>query len=276
MKKSWIAYPYVLWSVIFTIVPMLLILYYGFTTTTESGEIVFSLENYKLFFGNEIYTMALWRSLYFSVIATLICFIIGYPVAYILARSNFKNKSFLLSILVIPMWMSLLLRTYAWMILLDNNGLFNMMLEFFGAKPIQLLYNEKSIVFGMVYNFLPFMILPIHSVLIKIDKYAIEAAQDLGANRMQVFRRIIFPLSIPGIVSGVTMVFMPAVTTFAISDILSGRKISLMGNLIENQFVRQDNWHLGSAISIILIVLIFASMIFTSKYEKENEGGGLF
>ena len=276
MKKSWIAYPYVLWSVIFTIVPMLLILYYGFTTTTESGEIVFSLENYKLFFGNEIYTMALWRSLYFSVIATLICFIIGYPVAYILARSNFKNKSFLLSILVIPMWMRLLLRTYAWMILLYNNGLFNMMLEFFDAKPIQLLYNEKSIVFGMVYNFLPFMILPIHSVLIKIDKYAIEAAQDLGANRMQVFRRIIFPLSIPGIVSGITMVFMPAVTTFAISDILSGRKISLMGNLIENQFVRQDNWHLGSAISIILIVLIFASMIFTSKYEKENEGGGLF
>lgn len=276
MKKSWIAYPYVLWSVIFTIVPMLLILYYGFTTTTESGEIVFSLENYKLFFENEIYTMALWRSLCFSVIATLICFIIGYPMAYILARSNFRNKTFLLSILVIPMWMSLLLRTYAWMILLDNNGLFNMMLEFFGAKPIQLLYNEQSIVFGMVYNFLPFMILPIHSVLIKIDKHAIEAAQDLGANGFQVFRRIIFPLSIPGIVSGITMVFMPAVTTFAISDILSGRKISLMGNLIENQFVRQDNWHLGSAISIILIVLIFASMIFTSKYEKENEGGGLF
>ncbi len=276
MKKTWIAYPYVLWSVIFTIVPMFLILYYGFTTTTKSGEIVFSLENYRLFFGNEIYITALWRSLYFSAISTVICLIIGYPVAYILARAKLKNKSFLLLVLVIPMWMNLLLRTYAWMILLDNNGLFNMMLEFFGAKPVQLLYNEQSIIFGMVYNFLPFMILPIHSVLVKMDRFAIEAAQDLGANKFQVFKRVILPLSVPGILSGITMVFMPAVTTFAISDILSGRKISLMGNLIENQFVRQDNWHLGAAISIVLIIFILASMIFTSKYEKDNEGGGLF
>lgn len=276
MKKTWIAWPYVCWAVIFTVVPMFLIVYYGFSVVTPEGNIAFSLANYKEFFQNEIYLSALWRSLWFSAVATLICLIIGYPVAYILARSNFKNKGFLMSMLVVPMWMNLLLRTYAWMMLLDNNGLINSFLSFIGIGNIKMLYSEKSIIFGMVYNFLPFMILPIHSVLVKLDNHAIEAAQDLGANRREVFKRVIFPLSIPGIVSGITMVFMPAVTTFAISDILSGKKISLMGNLIENQFVRQDNWHLGAAISIVLIVIILVSMFFTSKYEKDDERGGLF
>ena len=276
MKKTWIAWPYMCWAAVFTLVPMFLIVYYGFSVVNESGEIVFSLANYKEFFQSDIYMAALWRSLWFSAVATLICLIIGYPVAYILARSSFKNKSFLLSILVVPMWMNLLLRTYAWMMLLDNNGLINSILSLIGIGNIKMLYNEQAIIFGMVYNFLPFMILPIHSVLVKLDKHAIEAAQDLGANRMQVFKRVIFPLSIPGVVSGITMVFMPAVTTFAISDILSGKKISLMGNLIENQFVRQDNWHLGAAISIVLIIIILASMLVTSKYEKDDERGGLF
>lgn len=276
MKKSWIAYPYVIWAVVFTIIPMFLMLYYGFTTETEDGSIVFSLANYKDFFTNKIYLTVLWRSLWFSAVATVICLALGYPVAYILARSNFKNKSFLMSMLVVPMWMNLLLRTYAWLVLLDNNGLVNMALEFFGLSPVRFLYNDGAIIFGMVYNFLPFMILPIHSVLVKMDKHAIEAAQDLGADKMQVFKRITLPLSVPGIISGITMVFMPAVTTFAISNILSGRKTSLMGNLIENQFVLQDNWHRGAAISIVLIVIILLSMVFTSKYEKDDERGGLF
>ncbi len=276
MKKTWIAWPYMCWAAVFTLVPMFLIVYYGFSVVNENGEIVFSLANYKEFFQSEIYMAALWRSLWFSAVATIICLIIGYPVAYILARSDFKNKSFLLSILVVPMWMNLLLRTYAWMMLLDNNGLINSLLSLIGIGNIKMLYNEQAIIFGMVYNFLPFMILPIHSVLVKLDKHAIEAAQDLGANRKEVFKRVIFPLSIPGVVSGITMVFMPAVTTFAISDILSGKKISLMGNLIENQFVRQDNWHLGAAISIVLIIIILASMFVTSKYEKDDERGGLF
>lgn len=276
MKKTWIAWPYMCWAAVFTLVPMFLIVYYGFSVVNENGEIVFSLANYKEFFQSEIYMAALWRSLWFSAVATIICLIIGYPVAYILARSDFKNKNFLLSILVVPMWMNLLLRTYAWMMLLDNNGLINSLLSLIGIGNIKMLYNEQAIIFGMVYNFLPFMILPIHSVLVKLDKHAIEAAQDLGANRKEVFKRVIFPLSIPGVVSGITMVFMPAVTTFAISDILSGKKISLMGNLIENQFVRQDNWHLGAAISIVLIIIILASMFVTSKYEKDDERGGLF
>ena len=268
MKKTWIAWPYMCWAAVFTLVPMFLIVYYGFSVVNENGEIEF--------FQSEIYMAALWRSLWFSAVATIICLIIGYPVAYILARSDFKNKNFLLSILVVPMWMNLLLRTYAWMMLLDNNGLINSILSLIGVGNIKMLYNEQAIIFGMVYNFLPFMILPIHSVLVKLDKHAIEAAQDLGANRKEVFKRVIFPLSIPGVVSGITMVFMPAVTTFAISDILSGKKISLMGNLIENQFVRQDNWHLGAAISIVLIIIILASMFVTSKYEKDDERGGLF
>lgn len=276
MKKTWIAWPYMCWAAVFTLVPMFLIVYYGFSVVNENGEIVFSLANYKEFFQSEIYMAALWRSLWFSAVATIICLIIGYPVAYILARSDFKNKNFLLSILVVPMWMNLLLRTYAWMMLLDNNGLINSILSLIGVGNIKMLYNEQAIIFGMVYNFLPFMILPIHSVLVKLDRHAIEAAQDLGANRKEVFKRVIFPLSIPGVVSGITMVFMPAVTTFAISDILSGKKISLMGNLIENQFVRQDNWHLGAAISIVLIIIILASMFVTSKYEKDDERGGLF
>lgn len=276
MKKTWIAWPYMCWAAVFTLVPMFLIVYYGFSVVNENGEIVFSLANYKEFFQSEIYMAALWRSLWFSAVATIICLIIGYPVAYILARSDFKNKSFLLSILVVPMWMNLLFRTFAWMMLLDNNGLINSLLSIIGIGNIKMLYNEQAIIFGMVYNFLPFMILPIHSVLVKLDKHAIEAAQDLGANRKEVFKRVIFPLSIPGVVSGITMVFMPAVTTFAISDILSGKKISLMGNLIENQFVRQDNWHLGAAISIVLIIIILASMFVTSKYEKDDERGGLF
>lgn len=276
MKKTWIAWPYMCWAAVFTLVPMFLIVYYGFSVVNENGEIVFSLANYKEFFQSEIYMAALWRSIWFSAVATIICLIIGYPVAYILARSDFKNKNFLLSILVVPMWMNLLLRTYAWMMLLDNNGLINSLLSLIGIGNIKMLYNEQAIIFGMVYNFLPFMILPIHSVLVKLDKHAIEAAQDLGANRKEVFKRVIFPLSIPGVVSGITMVFMPAVTTFAISDILSGKKISLMGNLIENQFVRQDNWHLGAAISIVLIIIILASMFVTSKYEKDDERGGLF
>lgn len=276
MKKTWIAYPYVIWAVVFTIIPMFLMLYYGFTTEAEDGSIMFSLENYKDFFTNRIYLSVLGRSLWFSAVATVICLVLGYPVAYILARSDFKNKGFLMSMLVVPMWMNLLLRTYAWLVLLDNNGLVNMVLEFFGVNPVQFLYNDGAIIFGMVYNFLPFMILPIHSVLVKMDKHAIEAAQDLGADKKQVFKRIILPLSVPGIVSGITMVFMPAVTTFAISNILSGRKTSLMGNLIENQFVLQDNWHRGAAISIVLIVIILLSMVFTSKYEKDDERGGLF
>lgn len=276
MKKTLAAYPFLLWSAIFIIVPLLLVFYYGFTVPDENGNAVFSLENYAKFFGSPIFMAAFWRSIWMAILATVICLVIGYPVAYFLSGTVFKNKGLLLLLLVIPMWMSLLLRTYAWLILLDNTGLVNTLLNAVGIGTVEFLYHEYSIVFGMVYNFLPFMILPIHSVLIKMDHSLVEAAQDLGANRFRVFTKVTLPLSLPGVISGITMVFMPAVTTFAISDILSGRTIQLMGNLIEDQFLRSDNWNFGSTMSIILMILILLSMFATSRYEKENEGGGLF
>lgn len=276
MKRAFAAYPYLVWAVIFIIAPLILVAYYGFTVPAPDGGVVFSLENFGKFFTSPIFLAAFWRSIWTAAVATAICLLIGYPVAYFLAGSIFKNKSFLLLLLVIPMWMNLLLRTYAWLILLDNSGLVNTVLNFFGLGSVEFLYHEYSIVFGMVYNFLPFMILPIHSVLVKMDHSIVEAAQDLGASRTKVFFKITFPLSLPGIMSGITMVFMPAVTTFAISDILSGRTIQLMGNIIEDQFLRSDNWNFGSTMSIILMVLILASMVISSRYEKDNQGGGLF
>lgn len=274
MRKTIAAYPYLVWAVIFIIVPLLLVAYYGFTIETPDGGIVFSVDNFAKFFTSPIFLSAFWRSIWMAALSTLICLLIGYPVAYFLSGTIFKDKSLLMLLLVIPMWMNLLLRTYAWLILLDNGGLLNTLLSSLGFAKMEFLYHESSIVFGMVYNFLPFMILPIHSVLIKMDHSLAEAAADLGADRKTVFFKITFPLSFPGVLSGITMVFMPAVTTFAISDILSGRTIQLMGNIIEDQFLRSDNWNFGSTMSIILIVLILLSMLISSKYEKE-EGGGI-
>lgn len=275
MKKTLAAYPYLVWALIFTVIPIILVAYYGFTIQDDAGNVKISLENFITFFQNEQLLKAFWRSIWMALVATVICLILGYPVAYILAMSKSKNKGFLMLLLIIPMWMNLLLRTYAWVMILDNTGLLNAFLNKFGLESFEFMYHNGSIVFGMVYNFLPFMILPIHSVLVKTDRSVIEAAMDLGADSKKVFTKIILPLSMPGVISGITMVFMPAVTTFAISDILSGRKIQLMGNVIESQFLRNYNWHYGSAISIILIVIILLSMAFSSKYDKNNEGGTL-
>ncbi len=275
MKKTLASYPYLVWAVIFIVVPLGLVAYYGFTIKTDTG-VQFSLENFQRFFASKQYMSALWRSLWMAALSTVICLLIGYPVAYFISGPLFKNKNFMLLLLVIPMWMNLLLRTYAWIMLLDNNGLINALLQKIGLPKFEFMYHEYSIVFGMVYNFLPFMILPIHSVLSKMDHSVVEAAKDLGANKWKVFFKVTFPLSLPGVASGITMVFMPAVTTFAISDILSGRTIQLMGNVIETQFLAGYDWHFGSTMSIILIVLILLSMAISSRYGKENEGGGLF
>lgn len=174
------------------------------------------------------------------------------------------------------MWMNFLLRTYAWLTLLEKNGVINSLISLIGLPKMELLYNQGAVVLGMVYNFLPFMVLPIYSVLIKIDKSIIEAAEDLGANSREIFKKVIFPLSLPGVISGITMVFMPAVTTFVISRLLGGGQFTLIGNLIEHQFVYTGEWGFGSALSIVMIILILFSMAIMSKYEKENEGGGLF
>jgi len=273
MRKNWISYPYIVWMIIFIVVPLLLVVFYSVTVVTDNG-LTFTLEFYKRFF-QPVYIKVLIRSIVLALISTLICLLIGYPVALILAGKGFSRKNSLILLFVIPMWMNFLLRTYAWLTLLEKNGLINTLLSWFGIKPLSLLYTSEAVVLGMVYNFLPFMVLPIYSVLSKIDRSVIEAAEDLGANSYKVFTKIIFPLSLPGVMSGITMVFMPAVTTFVISRLLGGGQFTLIGNLIDRQFTTVGDWNFGSALSVVMMILILISMAIMSRYDKDREGSAL-
>jgi len=270
MKSKIGAYPYLIWMLIFIIIPMALIIYYGFTRVVD-GKAVFSLSNFARTF-EPIFVRVMLRSMRLAVISTLICLGLGYPVAFIMTEKNFDQKGTILFLIIMPMWMNFLLRTYAWLTILERNGLLNTALAFFNLPPINILYTETAVTLGMVYNFLPFMILPIYTVLKKMDQSIIEAAQDLGANSFNVFFRVIFPLSLPGVISGITMVFMPAVTTFIISNLLGGRQFILIGNLIEQQFLTVYDWHFGSAISVILMVIILISMAVISMVDRDGEG----
>ncbi|MGI5997292.1 MAG: ABC transporter permease [Lutispora sp.] len=274
MKKHLMAYPYALWILIFIIVPLALILFYSVFSIDAEG-IHFTLEHFRRVF-EPIYLAVFFRSIKIAAISTAICLILGYPMAMILASKNLSKKSLLVVLFVIPMWMNFLARTYAWMTLLEKNGLIATIMEFFGVELPSLLYTENTVILGMVYNFLPFMVLPIYSVLVKIDKAVLEAAEDLGATPMIVFRRVIFPLSLPGVSSGIIMVFMPALTTFVISRLLGGAHFTLIGNLIEQQFLTTMDWGFGSALSVVLMLMIMVSMGVAMRYEKENEGGGLW
>jgi spermidine/putrescine transport system permease protein len=270
-KTSLVQYPYILWSLIFIIVPIFLIIYFSFTN--KSG--AFVLDNYTNLFDSR-YLQVFKKSIELAAITTLLCLLFGYPVAYILSglKSNIRNVLMLL--LVIPMWMNFLLRTYAWMSIIGKNGIINTLLDAVGLPTIDILYTNTAVVLGMIYNFLPFMIIPIYTVLIKIDKNVIKAAADLGGNKFVIFRTIIFPLSIPGVASGVTMVFMPAVSTFVIPNILGGGQFTLIGNLIERQFTSVGDWNFGSALSILMMIIILISMAVFSKFadKSEKEGGG--
>lgn len=274
MKQKWIAYPYIVWMIIFIIVPLLLVVFFSITVKTDNGYHI-TFEHFQRFL-EPVYIIVLLRSVYLALISTAICLILGYPMAMILARKGLKKNNILVFLFVLPMWMNFLLRTYAWMTLLENQGLINTFLRSLGMQPLKLLYNNLAVVLGMVYNFLPFMVLPIYSVLSKIDKSVIEAAQDLGANSITVFRRVTFPLSLPGVFSGLTMVFMPAVTTFVISRLLGGGQYTLIGNLIEQQFIYVGDWNFGSALSVVLMLFILLSMGIMSRYDKEQEGTGLW
>ncbi len=276
MNRRWYSAPYIVWSLIFIVVPMLMVAFYGLTVQTADGSFVFSLENFKRFF-TPLYLGVLGRSALYAAISTVICILLGYPAALILSSKDLKHKSVMMFLIVIPMWMNLLLRTYSWLSLLENEGLINQFLRFVGIlgseEYIQFLYGEGAVIFGMVYNFLPFMILPIYSVMSKMDYSIINAAEDLGANKFNVFRKVIFPLSIPGISSGITMVFIPAITTFAISSILSGNNVNLLGNIIEKQFGIGGDWNFGSTMSLVLMILILISMLIMPDSEKESQGG---
>ena len=259
--------PYALWAAGFIIIPILIICYYGFTT----DEGTFTLSNIAQIATPEN-IKALGLSLLLSLIATIICLLLAYPLSMILAGSAARQTSFIVLIFILPMWMNFLLRTLAWQTLLEKNGVINSVLGFIGFPALEIINTPYAIVLGMVYNFLPFMVLPIYNALCKIDPDVVNAAKDLGANSVQSFLRITLPLSIPGIISGITMVFVPALTTFVISDLLGGGKVLLIGNVIEQEFKQTNNWNVGSGLSLVLMIFIVISMICTSKYD--NDGGG--
>lgn len=258
----------------FTIVPMILVLYYSVVEIDSQG-LHFTMKHLQRVF-EPIYLKVILRSIKLALISTLCCLILGYPMAMILASRELKNRDLLIVFFVLPMWMNFLARTYAWMTLLESNGLINQLLSALSLPTLHILYTEKAVVLGMVYNFLPFMVLPIYAVLRKIDRSLIEAAEDLGATPFITFLKVIFPLSLSGVMSGVTMVFMPAVTTFVISRLLGGGQFMLIGNLIEQQFLTTSDWGFGSALSLILMVFLLLTMSMMARYEKNQEGGGLW
>ncbi len=275
MKTKGFAAPYVVWMLLFTIAPILLVLCYAFTDS--SGQ--FTLQNFQSFL-DPIYIGVLFRSIGMALLCTLICLLVGYPAAYFLANRSFDKKGVLILLFIIPMWMNFLLRTYAWLTLLESGGLIatlvNWVLRLFGAKEeVRLLYSYQAVLMGMVYNYLPFMVLPLYTVLSKMDARIVEAAEDLGANRLQVFLRVTLPLSLPGVFSGVTMVFMPAVTTFVISRLLGGAQFKLFGDLIEQQFLFTGDWNFGSAMSLVMMALLLISMGLMNRF-GDKEGGGVF
>ena len=271
MKRSFFAWPYGVWMIVFTVLPLLFVAYYGFTDATGA----LSLDNWREFFtSGDLRT--LWLSVRLALECTAVCLVVGYPAAAFLAGKDMSRHKTLFVLILLPMWMNFLLRTYAMRTMLQDNGLINAFFEAVGIGRKQMLYTEGAVLLGMVYNYLPFMILPIYTCMKKMDRRVVEAAEDLGANPLQVFCKVSLPLSVPGIVSGITMVFMPAVTTFAISKLLGGGMTFLIGDMIDNMFMTLKNWQYGSTISMILLVVIIASVALLRKVDPDNQGGGLW
>jgi len=249
--------PYIVIIGAMVVIPMLLILIYAFSKTGNNVmTFVFTLDNFRRFF-DPVFIKVLIKSLEIAVMTTVICLLIGYPVAYVVARVDEKYSGILLLLITLPMWINMLVRTYAWIGIISDAGLINNLLGYFGFQPIKMLYTDFAVVLGMVYNSLP--------------KAVINASYDLGANRFQTFTRIVFPLSVPGVISGITLVFLPAVSTFVIPKLLGGGQYMLIGNLIENQFISVGEWNFGSAISLIMALVIMASMYLAKKFDKNIE-----
>ena len=256
------------------VLPMALIALYSFMK--QGNAIIsfsFTLEHYKKFFTDPDFLLILWRSLVIAIKTTIICLAIGYPVAYYISRCREEMQNFFVLAITLPTWINALVRTYAWIGILSDGGILQTILGFFGFKEVELLYTEAAVLLGMVYNFLPFMILQINTSLCKMDHSLIEASADLGANKTQTFRRVIFPLSLPGVINGITLVFLPAVSSFFIPKLLGGGQYFLIGNLIENQFITAGEWNFGSAISMIMAIVMMLMMMAVRTIEKKNRGG---
>ena len=275
-KRSWFAVPYVVWMALFVVIPIVIMAVYAVTTADPAtGELQLTGANFT---GMGAYLSVFLRSFWLAVVATLVCLLIGYPVSCWMAREGVRFQRLAMALIMLPMWMNFLLRTYSWMSILENNGLLNQLfraiglLDLLGVDHLQLIGTPGAVVLGMVYNYLPFMILPIYSVIVKLDNSLIEAARDLGADGVRVFRRVIFPLSLPGILSGVTMVFVPSVSTFAISNLLGGGNQMMLGDLIELQFLGGAyNPHLGAAISMVMMVIVVVCMVVMNHFGEGEE-----
>ena len=274
MKKfSTLATPYIVWAALMLVLPMALIALYSLTN--QGNTIIsfsFTLEHYVKFFTDPDFLLILWRSFVIAVKTTIICLLLGYPVAYFIARSNEKLQNLLVLSITIPMWINALVRTYAWIGLLSDGGIIQQILAFIGFKDVQLLYTEGAVLLGMVYNFLPFMILQINTALCKMDNSLLEASADLGANPFQTFWKVTFPLSLPGVINGITLVFLPAVSSFFIPKLLGGGQYFLIGNMIENQFITVGEWNFGSAISMVMAIIMMLMMMSVRKVEDRVQG----
>ena len=266
-KQKLLATPYFFWAVAFIIIPILMVFYYGFIDSAGH----FTMQNILAIASPE-HSKALFLTIRLSLVSTLICLLLAYPLAMILANKSVNQNQFIVLIFILPMWMNFLLRTLAWQTLLEKTGVINSVLRFLSLPTLDIINTDAAIILGMVYNFLPFMVLPIYNSLSRMDQDLINAARDLGANNVKTFCRIIFPLSLPGVISGITMVFVPALTTFVISSLLGGSKILLIGNVIEQEFTQASNWNLGSGLSMVLMLFIILSMIVTAIFDKDGEG----
>lgn len=269
-----LAWPYIVWAVMMLVLPMALIALYS--VMNQGNSIIsfsFTLEHYAKFFTDPDFLLILWRSILIAVKTTVLCLLLGYPIAYYIARSTEKVQNILILCITLPMWINMLVRTYAWIGLLSNGGIFQKILGFFGLGKVELLYTEGAVLLGMVYNFLPFMILQIQTSLSKMDYSLIEASADLGASPAQTFRRITLPLSMPGVINGITLVFLPAVSSFFIPKLLGGGQYFLIGNMIENQFITVGEWNFGSAVSMIMAIIMMLLMMAVRKVEQHNQGG---
>ena len=275
MKKfSQLAIPYIVWMVLMLVLPVALIAMYS--VTTHGNSIIsfsFTLEHYKKFFTDSDFLLVLGRSLMIALKTTIICLLIGYPAAYFISRSGEKMQNILIMAITIPTWINMLVRTYAWIGLLSDGGIIQQILKIFGLGEVGLLYTEGAVLLGMVYNFVPFMILQINSALCKMDGSLLEAAADLGASKAETFKKVTFPLSLPGVINGITLVFLPAVSSFFIPKLLGGGQYFLIGNLIENQFITAGEWNFGSAISMIMAASMMLMMMLVKKVEVRNNGG---
>lgn len=268
-KFKILSVPYIVWMLIFTVIPLALIVVFAFTDRNSNG-FSFTFENVQY---AARYLPVLIKSVYYAAIATVICLVVSYPFAYFMSKMHLNHQRTMMMLIMLPMWMNFLLRTYAWMSILEtNSGFLNKFLALFNLGPVHVMYTQGAVILGMVYNYIPYMILPLYTIMVKIDNRVIEAAQDLGCNTFNVFKKVIIPLSFPGITSGITMTFVPAVSTFVISQLLGGPKNNLIGDLIESQFVSggEYNPYYGSAISLMLMIVVYICIGIFNQFDNEE------